>query len=160
MVEAYLNTKTAGVQTLVMLAQEDVETYVISIVRRPEVLEAAVETLTLCPKTEHITTDWLQTNIRVSTPDPDTTCVRLKATESSQSTAVSIVDAVCKAFLTLERDRVQGEIDRMTRAMKENGGANPTAEQAQAQRVWRRLIASGVFQAVPTVISAAELKNP
>lgn len=158
-VEAYLDIKTAGVQTLAMFAQEDVEPYVISILLRPKVLQAAAESLTKSPETEHITADWLQTEIHVSTPDPDTMCIRLNATESSQSAAISIIDAVSETFLKLERDRVQGEIDRLTKAMNENIGPDATPDQALAQQVWHNMLATGVFEAVPKITSPARVRN-
>lgn len=156
-VETYLDTKTAGVQTLAMLAQEDIEPYVISLVRRPEVINAAVYTLKLSSETRHITASWIQENIMVSTPNPHTTCIGMNTTELSQLAAIAAVEAVSKAFITLERNRVQAKIDSIMQSMKEKIGPSPTPEQAQVKQVWQRLIESRVFEKVPTVISNAQV---
>jgi hypothetical protein len=158
-VEACLDISTAGVQTLAMLAQEDVEPYAISILLLPKVLQAAAESLAKSPETAHVTADWLQNEIRVCTPDPDTMCIRINATESSQSAAIAIIDTVSEAFVKLERDRVQGEIDRLTKAMNKNIGPDATPDQAQAQQVWHNMLATKVFEAVPKVITSARVKN-
>ncbi len=159
-VVAALNTRTAGIQFMAMIEKQSVEPYVVSIVRRTEVFNAAVATLSRSPETEHVTTNWLHTHILVSTPDPDTTCIGLNTTEALQATAISIVDAVADAFVTLERDRVRREVDRMRQVMQKRFGSNPSPKEVLMQQAWQDMLASGVFETMPTIISSAHVKQP